>query len=335
MQNLRDIEKRINSVSSTKQITRTMEMVATAKIRRATDRMVQATPYTESIVEMLEYLYLRIANPDNALLRAHDEVKNSLILVIASDRGLAGGFNSNVFRQTEKILREKEAQGVGYEVIACGKRASGYFNYRNIKPVLEFRDLSADPTADQAKEIAQYAIAGYIDESFDEVIVVYNHTKNAAEQVLRQRCILPVSSGDISSGQTDIVGGFGGEQAVSAHAKDASAVAAQAAMDAAQSAVKEMASEYTSTLSGDVAFEPNEAAVMNTLLPAYVRSVIYHALIDSAAAEQGARRTAMKAATDNATEMVESLSRIYNRVRQGAITTEITEIVGGAAALEE
>lgn len=332
MPNLRDIEKRINSVSSTKQITRTMEMVATAKIRRATDRMVAATPYSNSMIEMLAYVASRLEGVESPLLQKHDEVKNVLIIVVASDRGLAGGFNSNVFRYVERLKKAKEAQGATVELAACGKKTIGYFTYRKIQPVLEFRDLSADPTAEQANSLAAYAMGGYIDGSIDEVIVVYNHTKNAAEQVLREELILPLDE-DFLEGQA--LAAFGGETATSARAGDASAVAAQTIIDSARTSAQEVDTANDTIRHGDIVFEPDEKSVLDRLLPAYVRSVIYHALIDSAAAEQGARRTAMKAATDNANEMVESLSRVYNRVRQGAITTQITEIVGGAAAMEE
>lgn len=335
MPNLRDIEKRINSVTSTKQITRTMEMVATAKIRRATDRMIAATPYADSMVEALAYVASRVQGAENALLQQHDEIKNVLLVVIASDRGLAGGFNSNVFRHAEQLKKAREQEGAQVQIAACGKKTIGYFTYRKIKPVLEFRDLSADPTSEEATAVATYAINGYIDGSIDEVIMIYNHTKNAAEQILREEKILPLDPKIFLEGRTGLTARFGGEEATVAHAQDASAVAAQAAMDSALSAAQETTSDEEKVNYGDMVFEPDEASVLDKLLPAYVRTIIYHALVDSAAAEQGARRTAMKAATDNATEMVESLSRVYNRVRQGAITTEITEIVGGAAALEE
>lgn len=331
MPNLRDIEKRINSVSSTKQITRTMEMVATAKIRRATDRMVASTPYSNSMIEMLSYVKSRVQDNENPLFCKHEVTENVLIIAVASDRGLAGGFNSNIFKHVEKLKKEKEAKGAAVQIVACGKKTIGYFTYRKVMPVLEFRDLSADPTAEEANEIAAYAMGAYADGSLDEVIVVYNHTKNAAEQILREEVILPLDPEVLSNIHLGVSGGNKGD---AAHAKDASAVAAQTLIDSAISSAEKVEEERHS-LGGDIAFEPDEKSVLDRLIPAYVRSVIYHALIDSAAAEQGARRTAMKAATDNANEMVESLSRVYNRVRQGAITTQLTEIVSGAAAMEE
>lgn len=296
MPNLHDIERRINSVSSTKQITRTMEMVAAAKIRRANERVQDATPYSESMVEMLADVAKRVGGSENALLRAHDEVKNVLVVVVVSDRGLAGGFNSNVLRHVDRLMRDRQAAGAAVKVVACGKKAVGYYTYRKVEPVLKFADLSADPTVEEASAIAALAIDGYVNGEIDEVVVVYNHAKNAAEQQLREERVLPV---------------------------DASALEASTAAGEG------------SKLESDVIFEPSADAVLDRLLPAYVRTTLYHALIDSAAAEQGARRNAMMSATDNATEMVETLTRLYNRVRQGAITTEISEIVGGAAALEE
>lgn len=293
MPNLHDIERRINSVQSTKKITRTMEMVAAAKIRFASERVEKATPYSDSMAEMLADVATRVGGSENALLTKHDEVKNVLLVVIVSDRGLAGGFNSNILRLAEHFIKDKTAAGAQVHVAACGKKAIGYFTYRDITPVLEFAGLSADPTVEEAMTIAQYAISGYVEGNLDEVVLLYNHPKNAAEQVVRQESLLPV---------------------------DASALSREG--DGAEAA-------------GDVDFEPSAEAVLDRLLPAYVRTMVYHALIDSAAGEQGARRNAMKAATDNANEMAETLTRMYNRVRQGAITTEINEIVGGAAALED
>lgn len=300
MPNLHDIERRISSVSSTKQITRTMEMVAAAKIRRAGERVAAATPYAESMVEMLANVAKRVGGSENALLQKHDEVKNVLVVVVVSDRGLAGGFNSNVLRHVDRLTKTKQAAGANVSYVACGKKAVGYYTYRHIEPVLRFANQSADPTVEEAASVAAYAIDGYIKGEIDEVVVVYNHAKNAAEQQLREELVLPVDPDTLE--------------------------AAKPAGDAG---------EAGEALSGDVIFEPSAEAVLDKLLPAYVRTTLYHALIDSAAAEQGARRNAMMSATDNATEMVNTLTRLYNRVRQGAITTEISEIVGGAAALEE
>ncbi len=309
MPNLHDIERRINSVSSTKQITRTMEMVAAAKIRRASDRMYNALPWANAVSDMLIDVAKNVPHESEPLLAEHEEVKRSVIVVVASDRGLAGGFNSNVLRHAEKLIKEKERQGIEVSVVACGKKAIGYFNYRKIEPVFEFADLSADPTYEQAAEISQYIGDGYRYGKLDECIIVYNHAKNAAEQRLIEQQVLPISM----ESYADLLG-------LTPKEKDYFEAFREKDLD---------------HLPGDVDFEPDAESVMYYLMRAYLRNTFYYALIDSAAAEQGARRTAMKSATDNANEMVETLTRVYNRVRQGAITTEITEIVGGAAALEE
>ena len=158
MPNLHDIERRINSVTSTKQITRTMEMVAAAKIRRASERVANALPWACSISDMLISTAKYAPIDAEPLLQTHEQVKRALVVVVASDRGLAGGFNSNVLRHAEKLIKEKERQGVEVEVAACGKKAIGYFSYRGIKPVFEFAGLSADPTYEQAAELSLYAV---------------------------------------------------------------------------------------------------------------------------------------------------------------------------------
>ena len=296
MPNLRDIKRRIGSVQSTKQITRTMEMVATAKIRHATERIAAAQPYSSAMQETLANVATQAGNVDHPLLQTHEKKKITIAVVVVSDRGLAGGFNSNVLRSADHYVLDNKDAGIETKVIVCGKKGTSYFRYRNIEPVLSFLDLSADPTISEAREIAYYVSSAYKDLKADEVRVFYNHARNAADQDLCNEIILPI--------QTDSIG-------------------------------KNKAEDEEEGVSASSDFEPSAEDVLNQLLPAYVETMVYHALIDSAAAEQGARRKAMKSATDNAEEMESSLNRIYNRVRQGAITTEITEIVGGAAALED
>ena len=286
MANLRDMKKRITSVKSTKQITRTMEMVATAKIRKASERVVAATPYSEAMLEMLGSLAGTAGEASHPLLEAHPEKKHALFVVVSSDRGLAGAFNTQVIRAAEKQAHAYAAQGIETSYILCGKKAIGYFGYRGVSAEMKFAGLSADPTFEEASRIASYVRDKYASGQVDEVLVYYNHMRNAADQDLRCEQLLPVDVSNVSN--------------------DAPAT--------------------------EFVFEPDEATVLGKLLPAYVETMVYHALIDSAAGEQGARRKAMKSATDNATEIINTLQRQYNRARQGAITTEITEIVAGAAA---
>ncbi len=295
MPNLSDIKKRISTVSSTCQITHTMEMVSTAKIRAATDRIMAATPYANAMNDMLAYAAQNADASLNPLLATREKVAHATIIAVVSDRGLAGGFNHNVLKRVEQKIAAYQSAGATVSVIACGKKALPFLSYRNIVPVQQYVDLSANPTIAQARQIAQYVIKAFRDGDTDEVCLVYNHARNAADQDLIEQTILPL---------------------------DTSAVETHEATD-------------QGIPSGELVFEPNANAVLESLLPDYVVAMVYRGLLDSAAAEQGARRKAMKSATDNAQEIINTLQISYNRARQSAITTEITEIIGGAAALEE
>lgn len=309
MPNLHDIERRINSVASTKQITRTMEMVAAAKIRRSTVRMEQSLPWANALTDALMSTAFYAPIASEPLLARRDEVKRCVIVVVTSDRGLAGGFNSNVLRAAEKLIKEKERQGIEVEIVSCGKKGCGYLEYRGIKPVLSFMNLSADPTFEQAAQIAEYVSEGYASGNIDEVAIIFNHAKNSAEQRLVTEEVLPVPEQRFA----ELIGLRAQEEDIYYDFRD-------------HTDDKHM---------GDIDFEPDAETALHYLMQAYLNTNLYFSLVDSAAAEQGARRTAMKSATDNANEMVETLTRLYNRERQGAITTEINEIVGGAAALED
>lgn len=305
MPNLHDIERRIKSVESTKQVTHTMQMVAAAKIRHATERCDEATPFANAMRELLGNIG-RMGECTAPLATEHDEIKTTLIVAIVSDRGLAGGFNSNILHRAEKIMKDRKAEGKNVVVIACGKKAIAYFKYRGIDPVLAFRDLSADPRVEEAEAMTDYCVQHFLDGSIDEVITLYNHAKNAAEQVPTRHRVLPVDvKSFIPEGERFKFGGI-------------------------------MEPDIDNPdLPGAIEYEPSQEAVLGGLLPEYLSGYFYYSLIESAAAEQAARRNAMKNATDNANEMIDTLNRLYNRVRQGAITTEINEIVGGAAALED
>ena len=309
MPNLHDIERRINSVTSTKQITRTMEMVAAAKIRRASLRVENSMPWAASLSDMLISTAGYSRFRDDPLLNPHDEVKHCVIVAVTSDRGLAGGFNSNVLRTVDRLKADRELSGARVSIIACGKKACGYFEYRHIKPVIEVKDRSADPTYAEASEIAEYIRKGYIAGEIDEVLIVFNHMVNAGEQRLVTKTTLPIPRES-----------FVKQMEMKKFEKDL---------------YFDFREHIDDKYEGAIEFEPDTRHCLIYLEAEYLRTDVYFALVDSAAAEQGARRTAMKSATDNATEMIATLTRIYNRERQGAITTEISEIVGGAAALEE
>jgi len=293
MPNLRDIKKRIGSVESTRQITRTMEMVATAKIKKAQEKIEAARPYALSMMEVLGNVARYAKGAEHPLLEEHATRSRVVVISVTSDRGLAGAFNSNILRMTENVIREETAAGVAVEVIAVGKKAAGYFKYRGIEPLATFRDISDKPTFMDAKAIAGQVIGAYSEEEIDAVYVVFNRFKSVAEQRPEIHQLLPI------------------ERRVVEEAAEGADVRA----------------EYT--------FEPSSERVLHLLLPTYVETLVFRVLMESAASEHGARRTAMKSATDNASEMIITLTRSYNRARQAAITNEIAEIVGGAAALEE
>jgi F-type H+-transporting ATPase subunit gamma len=293
MANLRDIKKRISSTQNTRQITRTMEMVSTAKIRKAQERIESARPYALAMVEVLGNVARFIQGATHPLLEEHAERARVIVVPITSDRGLCGAFNSNILRLTEEIMSREDANGVATDLIAVGKKALSYLRYRGIEPVAGYRDISDKPTFNEARSIAAHIIPAYEAGEVDAAFVVFNRFKNVAEQKAEVYQLLPVER-RVMEQEADELG-----------------------------------------LKPEYIFEPSPEAVLERLLPTYVETLIYRALMESAASEHGARRTAMKSATDNASEMITTLTRSYNRARQAAITNEIAEIVGGAAALEK
>ncbi len=295
MPNLRDIKKRIGSVQSTRQITRTMEMVATAKIKKAQERIEAARPYALAMMEVLGNVARFSKGTEHPLLLEHGKRERVIIICVTSDRGLAGAFNSNIIRLVERFMREEQLAGTRQvDLVAVGKKAISYFRYRGIEPVASYRDISDKATFADARSIAVHVINPYSAEDVDAVYIAFNRFKNVAEQKPELHQLLPIE---------------------------------RSVVEGAAAGATDIAAEYT--------FEPDPESVLEVLLPTYVETLIYRALMESAASEQGARRTAMKSATDNATEMITTLTRSYNRARQAAITTEIAEIVGGAAALED
>ena len=297
MASLKDIERRIVSVKSTRQITSTMQMIAAAKVAKSSERLEKSKPYSDAIRKMLSSVAEGGADSSHPLLEEHDHKKTSLIICVVSDKGLAGGFNSNILRAAQHYINKNKKDGKDTKIIACGKKAKGYFDFRNFKLELNFAGTSDNPNFEQAEEICNYCIDSYTKLDIDEVVLIYNKCKNSMEQVVVENSILPAKAEDLAQ--------------------------------AAGELEKQAESEYTKVIE----YEPDTKQVLEQLIPTYIRTVIFDALLDSAAGEQVARRVAMQAATDNADEMIESLTRLFNSVRQGAITTELNEIVGGAEAL--
>ncbi len=287
------------------QITRTMEMVSSAKIRSALERAEQAGPYKDALTRMLANVTGSAGVvAGQPLLKQHAEESRVLFVLVASDRGLAGGFNIVPQREVAARIAELEAKGVECELITCGRKPTEYFKYRGIVPVLSFEGISAEPTMDEADRIASYVMDAYASESIDRVMIYYHHAKNRVEQVLMVEQLLPISQDELK-------------------------------LPTAPRETKEGMRPIEPKVVTEFDFEPSANEVLGYLIPAYVRTIIYHALLDSAAAEHAARRAAMQSATDNAKEVITTLSRTYNRERQGSITTELNEIVAGASALED
>ncbi len=296
MPNLRDIKQRIDSTHSTRQITRTMEMVSTAKIKKAQERIEAARPYALSMMEVLGNVARFAVGATHPLLAEHEKRERVIVIAVTSDRGLAGAFNSSIIRLAETAMRDETAAGAKVDLITVGKKAGAYFRYRGVEPVATYRDISDKPTFGDAKAIASNFISAYSAEEVDAVYIAFNRFKNVAEQLPEMHQLLPIE----------------------------------------RRVMTEAAEEVEShKVNAEYQFEPDAESVLEMLLPTYVETLIYRALMESAASEHGARRKAMKSATDNASEMITTLTRSYNRARQAAITQEIAEIVGGAAALED
>ncbi len=282
----REVKRRIKSVQNTRQITRTMELVATSKLKRATDRVRAARPYAEALEQVVAGLYSPELSEKYPILRRPEQVRRAAVLLLTANRGLAGAFNANLIKEARTLLEELRAKGIDTELHIAGKKGIAYFRFRGEPMVTQRTDIGDRPTVADAESLIAPIRDRFEQGEVDAVYLVSSRFVSAMSTPPHARELLPIR-GD----------------------EDAPA-----------------ADTYILSPSGDV--------ILERILPAYVRNAVYTALVENAAAEQGARRTAMKNATDNAGEVLEHLTRSYNRARQAQITQEIAEIVGGSAALE-
>jgi F-type H+-transporting ATPase subunit gamma len=296
------LKGRIRSVQNTRKITRTMELVSTSKLKRAQDRVIAARPYAEALRDVLADL----ATPELAerfpLLRrpappAKGGPTRAALVLLTSNRGLAGAFNSNLIKEARRRIETLEAGGYTVELYGVGKKGIGFFRYLGRKLALERLDIGDKPTAVHAAEITDPLIEAYSKGELASVDLVHAQFVSALTTPPATVRILPVETAKQRGG-----------------------------------AVRQEAAQQGP--SHDYILAPSAEAILEQLLPLYVRNAVYRGLVETAAAEHGARRTAMKNATDNAGEILELLKRTYNRQRQAGITQEIAEIVGGAAALQ-
>ena len=304
MEKTRAIKNRIKSVSGTRKITKAMEMIASSKIRKAQDRILEARPFISKIEDLITDIacYTTVHHP---LLRSREKVKNVLVMGVTADRGLCGGYNSNVIRLIERTLKKIRDEGKSYKLDILGTRGKNHFRYMGYEINRIYENLSDHPKFLDAREIAEEIIRSYIAEEVDEVIICYTRFKNPAEQVPSSFYLLPIP--------------------IMSQFEENNSAASEVGMAMVGDRVCRLAPEFM--------YEPSHENVLESLLPAYIYTIVYMALLESTASETGARMTAMKNASDNAEEMIKDLNRKYHRARQQQITMEITEIVSGADAL--
>jgi F-type H+-transporting ATPase subunit gamma len=284
----RELKGRIKSVENTRKITRTMEMVATSKMKRAQDRVAAARPYAGALAEVISSLYSPELAERFPLLRQPAQQRRVALIVITSNRGLAGAFNANIIKEARARLAELERGGRQVDVHVIGKKGLGYFKYVGRATATQRIDIGDRPSAQNAAEIVDALMADYVAGNLDGVYVTYAKFNSALSTPPTTLQVLPVQPPESKPG-----------------------------------AVRR-----------DYLLFPSAEAILTELLPSYVRNAVYRALVENEAGFQSAQRTAMKNATDNASDMLTVLRRTYNRARQAQITQEIAEIVGGAAALQ-
>ncbi len=285
MANLRDVKRRIRSVENTRQITRTMELVATSKLKKATDRVYAARPYSEALEEIVRSLHDPELVERFPLLRQPEQERRAAILLLTANRGLAGAFNANLIREARDLLEGLRERGVETELHVSGKKGISFFRFRGEELAGTRTDIGDVPTSDDAESLIAPIRNAFAEGGVDAVYLVSSEFLSALSTPPRVKKLLPIEPEEEGAAAENTILSPGGE------------------------------------------------IILHRLLPLYVRNRVFRALVENAAAEQGSRRAAMKNATDNAGEMIENLTRQYNRARQAQITQEIAEIVGGAEAL--
>lgn len=307
MANLKAIRKRISSVKSTQKITRAMKMVAGARLNRAQQRILAMRPYAvktgEVLAEVTEAAARRLEEGGGELDVEHPLLvrrpeKRTLLLVITSDRGLCGAFNTNILRLAERLWREREKDGQEVKIAVIGRKGRDFFRRRNAPIFHVFSGVWESLDLDQARSVARTVLRPFVAGEVDSIYLVYNEFKSAMSQRVVSERLFPVEVGERE------------EEA-------------------------ERPRDREPELEREFIYEPSKEVLMERLVPMYVEISILRALYESMASELGARMTAMDSATKNAAEMIDRLTLQYNRARQAAITTELMEIIGGAEALNE
>jgi F-type H+-transporting ATPase subunit gamma len=291
MANTRALVKRRKAVRNIRKITRTMELIATARFKRAMDRASEAEAYTRKIAELAADLSASATDVTHPLLQKREEVKNSLLLVLCSNRGLCGGYNAAILREANGRIRQLNREGVTLHLELSGKRAINYFRYQGIRPEHAFTHFEDRPAFDDVEKLADRYIKGFIDGRLDRIEVAYMKFLSASSQKAVVETLLPLARAEEGT-----------------RAQPAQRI------------------EYE--------FLPNAEDILQELLPVSFKVRLFKCFLDAAVSEQIARRVTMTQATENADDMIKSLTRKYNRARQAQITKEIAEVIGGAEALK-
>jgi F-type H+-transporting ATPase subunit gamma len=301
----RVLRRRIKSVQSTKKITKAMELIAASRIVKAQQRVVAARPYSEQILTVLHHLSSGGAASVNPLLQARsdDEVHTVEFVVLAGDRGLCGGFNSGNIRTAELAMNRERASGRDVVLVTVGKKAESYFKFRKYAIAASIKGVMDRPTYEDARRIADEVLPRFAAGEVQRVQLVYTEFLSASSQRVVDRRFLPLDA--VAMGLT-VAGQAAGQPG---HANDGP--------------------------TADYEYEPDPTEILDALLPRYVEARLFGALLASSASFFAAQQRAMASASDNADELITKLTRLRNRARQDAITTEIMEIVGGAEALSQ
>lgn len=315
MPNLKFIRDRIQSVKNTKKITEAMRLVAAAKVRRAQEQVIATRPFADRLAQVLYGLQarLRFEDANLPLLRKRD-VKTVGILVISGDRGLCGGYNANVIRRAENRAKELQAEGINYRFVIVGRKAAQYFQRREQPIEAIFSGLEQVPTASEASQIADTLLELFLSETVDKVELIYTRFVSLISSRPVVQTLLPLDPQGLEVADDEIfrLTTRGGQFEVT----------------------REKVSAQMQSFPKDMLFEQDPTQILDALLPLYLNNQLLRALQESSASELAARMTAMSSASDNAKQLISSLTLSYNKARQAAITQEILEVVGGAEALQ-
>lgn len=293
MASLRTIRRRITSVKNTQQITRAMKMIAAARLKKAQDNLMSSRPYSAKIKDTTESLVARTDTGAHPLLERREK-RRAVLVVISSDRGLCGAFNANIFREAVSFLKAQETET---SLVLIGSKAQEFFKRREFSIKKEYKDIYNDFSFGNAVEVGTDIVSDYEKGEIDSVFMIYNYFESILSQNTTLSTLLPIGSEKKKTGD-----------------------------NTAEESEEESASV-------DFICEPSQLEILNVLLPRFINTQIYRALLESLAGEYSARMTAMDAATENAAELIESLTLTYNKARQASITKELIEVVSGADAM--